>query len=88
MEVERGSPCGSSHHTAAGLIGIHADEAVPKAGLICHHYPCQASMQQEQIDKALYDTLMHLSGYVVNEDVEEQVKPFKTPPMYITPPGQ
>ncbi len=88
VEVERGAPCGSSHHTAAGLIGIHADDAVPKAGLICHHYPCQASMQKEQIDKALYDTLMHLSGYVVNEDVEEQVRPFRTPPMYITPLSQ
>ena len=88
VKVERGAPCGSSHHTAAGLIGVHADHAVPKAGLLCHHYPCQASMQAEQIDKALYDTLMHLSGYLVNEDVEAQVKPFKTPPVYMTPPGQ
>ncbi len=88
VEVVRGAPCGSSHHTAEGLVGVHADEAVPKAGLLCHHYPCQASMRQEQIDKSLYDTLMHLSGYVVNEDVEEQVKPFKTPPRYMTPPGQ
>lgn len=87
VEVERGAPCGSSHHAAAGLVGVHADEAVPKAGLIAHHYPCQASMQAEQIDKALYDTLMHLSGYVVNEEVEEQVKPFRTPPTYMTPPG-
>jgi len=85
-EVERGAPCGSTHHTAAGLSGVHADDAVPKAGLICHHYPCQASMQAEQIDKSLYDTLMHLSGYVVNEDVEEQVKPYRTPPRYMTPP--
>ena len=67
---------------------MHVDDAVPKAGLICHHFPCQASMQTEQIDKALYDTLMHLSGYVVNEDIEPQIKPFKTPPMYMTPPGQ
>ena len=87
-EVIRGAPCGSSHHTAEGLIGIHADDAVPKAGLICHHFPCQASMQTEQIDKALYDTLMHLSGYVVNEDIEQQVKPFRTPSRYMTPPGQ
>ncbi|MDY6912713.1 MAG: DUF166 family protein [Chloroflexota bacterium] len=86
-EVIRGAPCGSSHHTAAGLIGIHVDEAVPKAGLICHHYPCQASMQKEQIDKSLYDTLMHLSGYVVNEDIEDQLKPFRTPTRYMTPPG-
>ncbi len=86
VEVLRGAPCGSSHHVAKGLIGVHADEAVPKAGLIAHHYPCQASMQAEQIDKALYDTLMHLSGYVVNEEVEPQIRPFRTPPSYVTPP--
>ncbi|MFC2058076.1 DUF166 domain-containing protein [Chloroflexota bacterium] len=87
VEVERGAPCGSTHHAAAGLVGLSADEAVPKAGLICHHYPCLASMQQEQIDKALFDTLMHLSGYVVNEEVEEQVKPFRTPVQYMDPRG-
>ncbi len=87
VEVLRGAPCGSSHHVAAGLIGVHADEAELKAGLLCHHYPCQASMQKEQIDKALYDTLMHLSGYLVKEDVAPQVKPFKTPPLYMRPPG-
>jgi len=87
VEVERGAPCGSTHHVAAGLVGVSADEAVPKAGLICHHYPCQASMQQEQIDKALFDTLMHLSGYVINEEVEEQIKPFRTPVAFIIPPG-
>lgn len=86
VEVLRGAPCGSSHHVARGLIGLPADEAVPKAGLIAHHYPCQASMQAEPIDKSLYDTLMHLSGYVVNEEVERQVKPFRTPPRYMTPP--
>lgn len=85
VHVERGAPCGSTHHVAEWLIGVSADDAVPKAGLICHHYPCQASMQQEQIDKALFDTLMHLSGYVINEEVEEQVKPFRTPPQYIRP---
>ncbi|MBM3131429.1 MAG: hypothetical protein FJZ95_00105 [Chloroflexi bacterium] len=85
VDVLRGAPCGSSHHTAKGIVGLHADDAVPKAGLIAHHYPCQASMQAEQIDKALYDTLMHLSGYVVNEDIEAQVKPFRTPPKYMTP---
>ncbi|MFO8102350.1 MAG: DUF166 family protein [Dehalococcoidia bacterium] len=88
VEVIRGAPCGSTHHVAAGLIGVHADEAELKAGLLCHHYPCQASMQKEQIDKALYDTLMHLSGYLIKEEVERQVKPFKTPPIQIRPPGQ
>lgn len=88
VEVHRGAPCGSTHHAAAGMIGLSADEAVPKAGLICHHYPCQASMQQEQIDKALFETLMHLSGYVLNEEVEQQVKPFRTPTRYLNPMGE
>jgi hypothetical protein len=42
-------------------------------------------MNQEQIDDKLYDTLMHVSGYIINEEVAEQVKPFKTPPQYLTP---
>ena len=71
VEVERGAPCGSTHYTAAGLVGLSPDEAVPGAALICHYYPCHASMQQEQIDKDMFDTLMHLSGYLINEAVEE-----------------
>ncbi|MFC1963705.1 DUF166 domain-containing protein [Chloroflexota bacterium] len=87
VKVERGAPCGSTHHAAVGLVGVSADEAVPKAGLICHHHPCLASMQKEQIDKALFDTLMHLSGYVINEEVEEQVKPFRMPVQYMNQQG-
>jgi len=71
VEVERGAPCGTTHYTAQRLVGLSADEAVPGAALICHYYPCHASMQQEQIDKDMFDTLMHLSGYLINEAVEE-----------------
>lgn len=77
VEVERGAPCGTTHYTAAGLVGLSAEEAVPGAALICHYYPCHASMQQEQIDKDMFDTLMHLSGYLINEAVEEAL--FGTP---------
>jgi hypothetical protein len=87
VEVERSAPCGSTHHVAEGLIGVSADEAVPKAGLICHHYPCQASMHQEDIDLALHDTLMHLSGYIINEEVEKEVRPFRSRPQYMIPPS-
>lgn len=73
VEVERGSPCGSTHHAAEWLVGISADEAVPKAGLVCVHYPCQGSMQQEQIDELLYGTLMHLSGIIFNEEVNKHI---------------
>lgn len=85
MEVERSSACGSAYHVAEGLVGLSVDEADIKAGLILHHYPCLCSMNQEWIDDRLYDTLMHVSGYIVNEEVAEQVRPFKSPPQYITP---
>jgi thymidylate synthase len=85
VEVERNSACGGAAHAAKGMVGLHADEADVKAGLILHHYPCLCSMNQEWLDDRLYDTLMHASGYIINEEVAEQVKPFKTPPQYLTP---
>ena len=85
VEVERNSACGSVYHVAKGLIGVSADEAEIKAGLLLHHYPCLCSMTQEWLDDRLYDTLMHTSGYIIKEEVAEQVKPFKPPPQYITP---
>jgi len=84
VQVERNSACGSVYHAAKGLIGVPADEADIKAGLILHHYPCLCSMNQEQIDDRLFDTLMHVSGYIINEEVAGQVKPFKTPAIYLT----
>jgi hypothetical protein len=53
VDVVRNSACGSVSHVARGLIGVSADEADPKAGLILHHYPCLCSMNQEQIDERL-----------------------------------
>jgi hypothetical protein len=87
VEVLRNSACGGVAHAAKGMVGLHADEADTKAGLILHHYPCLCSMNQEWLDDRLYDTLMHASGYIMNEEVAEQVKPFKTPPQYLTPSG-
>ncbi len=83
--VERGAPCGSTHFAAQQLVGMPVEEAVPRAGLIAHHYPCLASMQREQLDERLFDTLMHVSGYVVNEEVEREIKPFCQPPRYLVP---
>jgi len=85
VTVERSAPCGSTRFVAQKLVGMPADKVIPYAGLITHHYPCLASMQQEQLDDRLFDTLMHISGYVMNEDVEPQVKPFCQPPQYIVP---
>lgn len=73
-EVKRDAVCGCARFAADGLVGITADEAEEKAGLLHHHYPCLASMG---IDPDFGDTLMHVSGNVLKDDVGGQVKPFK-----------
>jgi len=85
VTVERGTPCGCTFFVAERLEGVSVEEAEYKAGLLHHHYPCLASMQQEQIDDVLRDTLMHVSGYILKEAVEAQVRPYKRPPVYYTP---
>lgn len=72
VEVQRSAPCGSTHLVAEKLTGVHIKEAVPQGGLHAHHYPCLASMSMEPTG----DTLMHISGYVVNEEVEREIKPY------------
>jgi hypothetical protein len=67
---------------AAGLINLSVQEAEEKAGLLHHHYPCLASMQK--LDDFDHDTLMHVSGQVIKNDVSRQVKPHLKI-RYITP---
>jgi hypothetical protein len=39
-----------------------------------HHYPCLASMG---VDVDFSDTLLHVSGNIMKDNVAEQVKPYK-----------
>jgi hypothetical protein len=70
VTVERSAPCGSTRYVTEKLVGVPVEEAVPQAGLHAHHYPCLASMQMESTG----DTLMHISGYVVNDEVERELR--------------
>ncbi len=74
VRVLRDAFCGCAQHVAAGLVGLSADDAEEKAGLLHHHYPCLASMG---IDSELGDTLMHVSGNILKNEVGEQVKPYR-----------
>lgn len=74
-EVTRDAVCGCARYAAEGLIGLSADEAEEKAGLLHHHYPCLASMQK--LPHFDHDTLMHVSGQVLKNNVGAQVKPYK-----------
>jgi hypothetical protein len=68
--VERGSPCGSTHHAAEKMVGMPVNDVVPRAGLMVHQFPCLASMQQEEIDTGVFEPLMNISGYVMNKEAE------------------
>ena len=81
VEVLRDAVCGCARFVAEQLVGLSADEAEEKAGLQHHHYPCLASMG---IDVDFGDTLMHISGNVLKDNVGAQVKPFKST-RYIAP---
>jgi hypothetical protein len=81
VEVARDAVCGCARFVAQGLVGVSADDAEEKAGLLHHHYPCLASMGK---DPDFNDTLMHVSGNILKEQVGQQVKPYKEV-AYITP---
>lgn len=73
-QVGRDAVCGCARHVAEGLVGVSVDEAEFEAGMLHHHYPCLASMG---IDLDYGDTLLHISGNIIKDNVGEQVKPFK-----------
>ncbi len=79
--VQRDAVCGCARYVAEKLVGISVDEAEEKAGLLHHHYPCLASMGK---DSDFGDTLMHVSGNVLKDNVGEQVKAYKIV-QYIAP---
>ena len=85
VDVLRDSPCGCACHVAAGLVGVHVDEAEQEAGLLHHHFPCLAAMV---IDPDYADTLMHVSGRILQEEINRNVRNMRTPPQYLRPDGQ
>ena len=72
--ARRDAACGCAAYTAERLVGLSADEAEQEGGMFHHHYPCLASMG---IDSDFDDTLMHVSGNIMRDEIGEQVKQFK-----------
>jgi hypothetical protein len=84
VEVLRDAVCGCARHVAQGLIGVSVDEVEMRAGLLHHHYPCQASMG---IDVDYGDTLMHISGHILRDEIAAQIADLVRR-RYIVPEGQ
>jgi hypothetical protein len=74
VEVERDAVCGCARYVAERLVGVSADDAGEQAGLLHHHYPCLATMGQD-VDYG--DTLMHVSGNLLKDQVNAEVRPYR-----------
>ncbi len=85
VTVVRDTPCGCACHVAERLAGVAVDDAEQEAGMLHHHYPCLAGMT---IDPDYLDTLMHVSGHTLIDEVTRGVKPYKRPVSYLRPQGQ
>jgi hypothetical protein len=72
--VVRGAPCGCSPYVVDGLAGVWERDAVEKAGLLHHQYPCLATMG---VDQEFEDTLMHRAGLMTKLAVEKAIKDVK-----------
>jgi hypothetical protein len=83
-EVARDSACGCARHIAENLPGTPVDEAIEKAGMLHHHFPCLASMTQ---DPDYGDTLMHVSGHQVRDAVRDELHDDLAPTPYLRPAG-
>jgi hypothetical protein len=84
VEVLRDASCGCARYVAEHLVGMSVDDVVEQAGMLHHHYPCQASMAQ---DPLFHDTLMHVSGNLMRDEVAQQVRPHVRV-MVFTPEGK
>jgi hypothetical protein len=84
ISVLRDSACGCGRAVAEGLIGLKVEQAEDEAGMLHHHFPCLASMNQ---DPKYHDTLMHVSGHVLKDSIKEILRPF-VPVHYLQPIGR
>ncbi len=82
--VKRDACCGCARFVAAGLVGLGVDEAEYESGMLHHHYPCQATMG---VDGDYNDTLLHVSGNILRDEVADQVRPFRQI-HYVVPAGR
>jgi len=69
--VLRDAACGCARHVAENLLGTPVGDALEKAGMLHHHFPCLASMDQ---DLEYHDTLMHVSGNILKDAIHEALK--------------
>lgn len=71
VEVQRDAACGCARYVAERLAGVPVEQAVEKANLLHHHFPCLASMVK--LDDYDHETLMMESGNMLSENIAKQL---------------
>ncbi len=84
VEVLRDAACGCVRYVAEHLVGTDVDESVEEAGMLHHHYPCLASMNKDQ---DYLDTLMHISGNILQDALKDEMRGHLSPVPYLRPHG-
>jgi hypothetical protein len=84
VDVLRDAACGCARYVAEQLPGTDVNESVEKIGMLHHHYPCMADMNK---DKDYLDTLMHVSGNILQDVLKDEVRGHLSPVSYLRPDG-
>lgn len=83
VQVTRDSACGCARYVAENLTGVPVEDALEKAGLLHHHFPCLASMKK---DLDYRDTLMHVSGNFLKDSLRDEMQE-ELSQLYVKPHG-
>jgi hypothetical protein len=85
VDLLRDAACGCARSVAESLPGTHVDAAIERTGMLHHHFPCLASMNQ---DLDYNDTLMHVSGHILQDSVKSEIEDELSPVPYLRPSGR
>jgi hypothetical protein len=78
VEVLRDSPCGCARHVAENLPGVPVDQAERRAETLYRDFSCLASAT---VDSDYGDTLLNVSGHILQDALREQLEPFRALPV-------
>lgn len=71
-EVTRETPCGNTRYIAERLAGVPVAEAVERAGLLHHYYPCWGGMGVDPVHGT--HTLLHIAAKMAQRAVERSLE--------------
>jgi hypothetical protein len=68
----REAPCGNTRYVISQLAGLETDQAVEKAGLLHHYYPCWGGMKTDPVHNT--HTLLHIAATIVQNAMKRALR--------------